>query len=72
MTLLTLVATRHISLTVLVMLANFMLLKQGLNAATRPESTKAQAFRNLLLAVASVICLVAAAGVLQLSVSDPC
>jgi len=35
----------------------------GAERATRPESTKAQALRILLISVASVVCLVAAAGV---------
>jgi len=66
MTLVTLVATRHISLTVLVMLANFLLLKQGLNAATRPNRQRRRHCAFCLISVASVVCLVAAAGVLQL------
>jgi hypothetical protein len=38
------------------MLTNFLLLQRGLDAATDPGSTKAQAFRNLPIAVASVVC----------------
>jgi hypothetical protein len=61
-----LLATSHISPNLLLMLATFLLLKQGLGAATHPKCSRLKAFRNLLITVASVICLVAAAGVLQL------
>ncbi len=70
MALITLATTRHVSLTVLVVVANFLLLQEGLSAATRPGSTKAQAVRNILIAVASVICLLAAVGIMQLISRD--
>ena len=65
-----LLATRHMGLTALGIVTIFLLLRQGLTAAMRPGSTRAQAVRNLLMAVAGVVCLVAAAGALHLISPD--
>jgi len=68
MTLANLLASPHISPNLLAMLAIFLLLRQGLSATTRPKCSRAEAVRNLLMTVATVICLVVAAGVAQLIV----
>jgi hypothetical protein len=47
------------------MLATSRLLGRGLLAATRPGSTKAQAFRSLLVTFATVVCLIVTIVVLR-------
>jgi len=64
MSFMALVAAGQVSLTVLGTVATFLLLQQGLRAATRPRANR-QAIRNLLLTVASIVCLVAAIGILH-------
>jgi len=54
-----LAATPLVSPTVLGIVASYVLLKQGLNAATRPRATKAQTFRYFLVALVTVAFMVA-------------
>jgi hypothetical protein len=59
-----LAAAPLISPAVLGMVAIYLLLKRGLRAATRPESTKAQVVRYLVASLISVVCMIAASRIL--------
>jgi hypothetical protein len=69
MTLVAVAVERHINLRAFVLFTNFLLLKHGLSAATRAESTRSRAFGFFMIAMACIVCLVGSYCVLHLVTS---